>query len=339
MGWVVESPEGLILRKFIDTNGDNVVNQWSYYKDGVEVYRDIDSDFNGKPDQYRWLNAGGTRWGVDKRDAKKIETGKIEYWRAISAEEATAEAVAALATRNVERFRRLLLTPGELQSLGLDKARTKALATKLAKAEDDFNALLDRPSGVAAEAKWLQMGGARPGTVPAEPNGPRRDLRVYENVFAVVQMGGKSGQVRIGTLIQVGDVWRLIEAPSIAEGQAEASSSSFFFQPATTGRPLVAAAALNDDSPRLLAELEKLDQFDPRRPELLEQIANLAKTPEERTLWYRQTADTITRRCSREKRPTATSGWRRCFIAWGRARRTRPWPPTCVSASSPPDMP
>ena len=76
VGWVVESPEGLILRKFIDTNGDDVVDQWSYYKDGVEVYRDIDSDFNGKPDQYRWLNAGGTRWGVDKRDANGVETGK-----------------------------------------------------------------------------------------------------------------------------------------------------------------------------------------------------------------------------------------------------------------------
>ena len=76
VGWVVENPEGLILRKFIDTNGDNVVDQWSYYKDGVEVYRDIDSDFNGKPDQYRWLNAGGTRWGVDKRDANRSRNGK-----------------------------------------------------------------------------------------------------------------------------------------------------------------------------------------------------------------------------------------------------------------------
>ncbi len=293
VGWVVESPEGLILRKFIDTNGDDVVDQWSYYKDGVEVYRDIDSDFNGKPDQYRWLNAGGTRWGVNKRDANGVETGKIDYWKAISAEEATAEAVAALATHDVERFGRLLLTPDELQTLGLDKARTEALAAKLAKAEGDFHALLDRQTAVAAETKWVQMGGGRPGAVPAEANGPSKDLRVYENVFVVVQTGSKSSQVQIGTLIQVGDVWRLIAAPSIAEGQAEASSSSFFFQPATAARPLAAAAGPNEESPRLLAELEKLDQFDPHRPELLEQIAKLAKTPEERTLWYRQMADTI----------------------------------------------
>ena len=142
----------------------------------------------------------------------------------------------------------------------------------------------------------------RPGTVPAEANGPSRDLRVYENVFAVVQMGDKSGQVQIGTLIQVGDVWRLIEAPSVAEGQADASSSSFFFQPAAAGRP-AAAATLNEDSPRLLVELEKLDQFDPRRPDLLEQIAKLAKTPEERTLWYRQLADTISAAVQSGKSP------------------------------------
>jgi hypothetical protein len=62
VGWIVEGPDGTILRKFVDTNGDNVVDQWSYYKDGVEVYRDIDSNFNGKADQHRWFNTGGTRW-------------------------------------------------------------------------------------------------------------------------------------------------------------------------------------------------------------------------------------------------------------------------------------
>jgi hypothetical protein len=35
VGWVVESPDGMVLRQFVDTNGDNVVDQWSYYKDGL----------------------------------------------------------------------------------------------------------------------------------------------------------------------------------------------------------------------------------------------------------------------------------------------------------------
>ena len=97
VGWVVESPDGSILRKFVDTNGDNVVDQWSYYKDGVEVYREIDSTFDGKVDQYRWFNSGGTRWAVEKKDADRTATGKNISWKVISPEEVTAEVVAALA--------------------------------------------------------------------------------------------------------------------------------------------------------------------------------------------------------------------------------------------------
>ena len=54
-GLVIYSPDGQPLRRFADLNGDKQVDQWCYYKDGIEVYRDIDSDFNGASDQYRWL--------------------------------------------------------------------------------------------------------------------------------------------------------------------------------------------------------------------------------------------------------------------------------------------
>ena len=138
VGWVVESPDGTILRKFVDTNGDNVVDQWSYYKDGVEVYREIDSTFNGKVDQYRWFNTGGTRWAVEKKGADRQAAGKNMSWKVISPEEVTAEVVAALAKQDVERFSRLLLTPEELQSLGLGKAKTEALAAKIARAGGRF---------------------------------------------------------------------------------------------------------------------------------------------------------------------------------------------------------
>src|SRR5208282_4921735 len=121
VGWIVESPEGVILRKFLDTNGDNVVDQWSFYKDGVEVYRDIATKPAGKKDEFRWLNTAGVRWGVDTAG-----NGKLTTWKAISAEEVTAEIVAALANRDRDRFARVLLTSDELQSLGLGKAKAEA---------------------------------------------------------------------------------------------------------------------------------------------------------------------------------------------------------------------
>src|SRR5262245_31045554 len=55
-GWLVTGPAGQPLRRFMDTDGNDVVDQFSYYKNGLEVYRDIISRPNGKKDQHRWLN-------------------------------------------------------------------------------------------------------------------------------------------------------------------------------------------------------------------------------------------------------------------------------------------
>ena len=117
-GWVIRDKAGQMLRRFVDTNADNVVDQWSYYLDGLEVYRDIDADFNGKPDQCRWFNTAGIRWGLDTN-----EDGKIDRWKEISAEEASDELVRALAEKDPARFARLLLTADELKTLGLGGAR------------------------------------------------------------------------------------------------------------------------------------------------------------------------------------------------------------------------
>src|SRR5260221_4428377 len=50
-GWVVRTPGGQVLRRFLDTHGDNKVHQWCYFQDGIQVYRDIDGHFNNKADQ------------------------------------------------------------------------------------------------------------------------------------------------------------------------------------------------------------------------------------------------------------------------------------------------
>ncbi|NCX99890.1 MAG: thioredoxin, partial [Planctomycetia bacterium] len=120
---VVRAADGRILRAFADVNGDRVVDRWSYFKDGLEYYRELDGDdADAKADQSRWLNAGGTRWGVD-RDGD----GVLDAWQAISAEEATAEIVDALGRRDAAAFARLLPTKADLEAAGFSGDRLAAL--------------------------------------------------------------------------------------------------------------------------------------------------------------------------------------------------------------------
>jgi thiol-disulfide isomerase/thioredoxin len=302
VGWIVESADGVMLRKFVDTNDDNIVDQWSYYKDGLEVYRDIDGNYNGKADQFRWFNTAGSRWGLDPR-----ETGVIQSWKMISAEEVSAEIVAAVATNDAQRFQRLLLTSNELKSLGLGKLRADGVAQKVSKAAADFSTMAARQSAITAETMWLQFGATRPGIVPAGTDQSTRDMRVYENVVAIVEGGGKHGQLQIGTLVQVGDAWRAIDLPHpMIDGQAEVIPNGYFFQASMPQRNGPAVAGPSEALQKLLNELSTLDgeaakattpeeqaQHIGRRADLLVQIAAAVKTPEDRGMWLRQLADMI----------------------------------------------
>ena len=295
VGWLVESPDGVLLRKFVDTDGDNVVDQWSYFKDGVEVYREIATKTGGKANEFRWLNTGGTRWGVDAEGG-----GKITEWKAISAEEATAEIVAALADHDADRFARVTLTADELSSLGLGKAKAEALSAKLAKTAADFRELLDRQKGpdrqktIPADAKWLQFSGSRPGVVPTGTDESTRDLEVYENVVAIVQVGEKNVQVQIGTLVRVGKTWKTIDAPAVGnDAQPEVVARGFFFQSSPSVPAAGVVAGVDDASQKLIHEMEGLDPSDPRRLEIIQKLVDQAKSGDDRGLWSRQLADTL----------------------------------------------
>lgn len=180
-GWLVQTADGTVLRKFIDTNGDNRVDVWCYFKDGVEVYRDVDSNYNLKVDQYRWFHTGGSRWGIDKD-----EDGTIDSWKAISAEEAAVEAVAALANGDPRRFARLVLGANELKALGLGDARVSQLKEKLSKVMDEFGRQASQQKVLAPNSRCLQFSAGQPGTVPAGTDGSSLDLTVYENAVAIV---------------------------------------------------------------------------------------------------------------------------------------------------------
>src|ERR1700736_3335563 len=113
-GWLLRDPQGRPLRRFFDSNGDRQIDVLSYYLDGVEVYRETDSNLNGKIDQYRWLNAGGMKWGIDLDEDDKH---RIDTWKQISAEEVSQEVLQAFLTRDVARLQALWISEEEIKHL------------------------------------------------------------------------------------------------------------------------------------------------------------------------------------------------------------------------------
>jgi thiol-disulfide isomerase/thioredoxin len=152
----------------------------------------------------------------------------------------------------------------------------------------------------------MQLGGSKPGLVPAGSDGGKQDMLVYENVISMVETDGKPAQVQIGTLIQVGHSWRLIDSPVILdESQSEMASMGFFFLTTKENRPGASEngpGGPDSKTQELLARLEKLDQAAAKgdqaanvaeRCDLLEQISESAANPEDRTQWMRSLAETL----------------------------------------------
>jgi thiol-disulfide isomerase/thioredoxin len=299
-GFVVYDENSQVLRRFLDTDGDNSIDQWCYFRDGIEVYRDLDSDSNGKADQYRWLGTGGTRWVIDKD-----EDTKIDSWKLISAEEVTEEVVAALRTKDLARFKRVLLSAEELSDLGLPADRTTDLERLTGDALEDFTEIAKKQKIIVSGTKWISFGGGKPGLVPASLGG-KSDVTIYDNVAAVVESDGKHGQVAIGTLVRVGDSWRVIDVPRSLDDPNATPFAGFFFR-ATLAKAeeMAGGGNISPALQKLVMELNKIDtdlgatqdvakitKLTASKADLLEKILDAAPASDKDT-WLRQYVEIV----------------------------------------------
>ncbi len=223
-GFLVSGPGGQPLRWFADTNQDNRLDRWSYYNAGVEVYRESDSNANGTADEYRWLSTEGMRWGIDQD-----EDGQIDSWKMISAEEVTAEAVRATAARDPEKFQLLLITEQEIRELGLGPEKAQLLLQRVADAKQQFQAWAGGQNVVSSSSKWTNFGADKPGIVPAGTDGSEKDVVVYENAVALLENAGEAKQLLVGTMIQVGSCWRLVDLPQGVSENVKIKDNGVFF--------------------------------------------------------------------------------------------------------------
>jgi thiol-disulfide isomerase/thioredoxin len=307
-GWIVLGPAGQTLRRFLDTNGDNVVDMWCYYHNGLEVYRDIDSNFNNKIDQSRWLNTGGTRWAIDTN-----EDGRIDGWKMISAEEVSRVAIRALVTQDASLIAPLLITKDDLKALGLSGALETKLLASVADPQAKLRKAATGSKVIQAKTNWMRFDASPPGVIPAGQVGNTADIIVYENAMAIVDTGagGNPGLVQIGELIKVGDIWKLTGFPQPLEGNnTELSAGLVMFHALSTGgndaQPTL-ATGISEEVQKLVEELQELDKkapapnaskqvferFHQERERILTELVNKSKTDEERTQWLRQLLDSL----------------------------------------------
>jgi thiol-disulfide isomerase/thioredoxin len=254
MALVVRGPSGEVLRAFADSDGNRVVDRWSYYKDGMEIYRELDSDKDTKPDEYRWLGGAGSRWGADTN-----ADGVIDAWKVLSAEEATAEVVNAIRDRDAAAFARLLPSKADLEAAGFEGELLTELVTRIAAAPAAFAKAAAEQKDIGADARWTSMLTPQaPGTLPAGMSGLTKDVLAYDNVVALVESKQGNGQVFVGSLVKCGEAWRPVDAPQLAGGIGEAFS---FLAPRVNvrGGPASGTGDVAENLKPLLAKLREIE--------------------------------------------------------------------------------
>ena len=313
-GFVVKDNTGRILRLFVDTNNDKKLDQWSFYKNGIEVYRDIDGDFDGKTDQYRWLGTGGTRWGLDPD-----QDDRINEWKIISAEEVAFEVFQAIKNQDQQRFQRVLVTPAEFKAMGLGTPIATEIQKRWKAAQQNFSEFSKTQKQISATTEWVHSSNGLPALIATGAFGNKQDSIVYDHASAVFK-SQEYGQLSIGTIVQVGaGVWRAIELPEVAEeGKPILNGGAFFPMPETVVPGEIAQEVDPQDEKmaELYGKLEALEKelaaaekpidiarLEESKAKMLEQFYDLTKAGEQKLNWLKNIADSVASAYQKERFP------------------------------------
>jgi thiol-disulfide isomerase/thioredoxin len=297
-GWVLKDASGNLVRRYFSSDGRSV-DTYSYYKDGVEIYREIVTPGSRTVDQFRWMNSGGSKWGVDLD-----KDGSIDTWKQISVEEVSQEVLAALAKNDFKRFAALLITDADIVALGLPTEMADNLKAKRRDMQAKFGETVKKLTKLNEKANWVHVETQAPEAVPAETSGAKLDFLRHSRATVLFESNGASDWFQLGPIVQVGTAWRLVDAPT--PGAA----------PAMADNTLAGAVNVDPATQKLLNDLGELDKVNPghsgpeaekhhlARADLLEKIISAVK-PNERDPWYRQDADSLSSAAQAAGTPTS----------------------------------
>lgn len=302
-GFVVYGPAGEVLRRFTDTNGDNKADLFRYYRMGLEVYRDIDSDKNEKPDQHRWMNWGGMKWGIDEN-----EDGKVDEWRVLSAQEAARTAVSAMIAGDVRSLSSVLVNQKDLAGIKASSAVGKQLLAAVANPDAQLRKILSETKTLTPKSKWVRFDPSVPSLIPREDGKAGIDLTVYENAMAIVENSETHELVSVGEMVKIGEVWKLCSIPRpLDAGNSQIQVGGILMQPQLTNGAVNAPPEMAKEMEDLLGALQKLDEASPsgnvtprdlavynqKRADLIDKIIRVVPSEQERLQWIQQLADGV----------------------------------------------
>ena len=310
IGYALRDGQGKMLRKFVNIRGqNNSLDQWSYYQDGFEVYREDDLNNDGHLDEARWLNMGGTRHGVVVKD-------RIADWKRISAEEASKVLVQALVSADMGLLGSVLASPEDLTALGVPKAEVDRVAGNLARRLEMVKVLRGTLVGWDGQTVWSRFDGTMPHVIPADTAaGLKGDLTLYEN--AVIFVGQPNGMgdptkyayLQAGEMLKVGDAWKFIDLPRAVDPnkpvltQFDGGIRATLFRESASGpaqdpklaEAIQALGTYDTQNAEALGagDRKTLAQFYVGRIPLLRSVVTLTASPEEKLLYNKQIADSL----------------------------------------------
>jgi peroxiredoxin len=297
-GWLLLDPQGRPLRRFFDSNGDRNIDVWSYYKEGVEVYREFCVSVTGNADQlpqnpnhFRWLGGNGSKYGVDLNADLKIDT-----WRMISSEEAAQEAYLAVTKSDLNRLKALLISEAEMQSLKLPEGQVARIRDAISKAPEAMKELLAKQPALKPGGAFKSVEPAIPQCVPTAAKGPAQDLLQHPNRAILYETFDKKHEwLHTGEMILVGQSWKLTGAPSLTDGPTEVSTGTGANDPALK-KLMDDLLALDKNQPGpqpLPGKYAVIAEYNVKRAALLEQIIAKTTDAKEKETWVRQILDNL----------------------------------------------
>lgn len=294
--WVLKDAKGTILRRFVDTNSDNRPDVFSFYKDGQEVYREVDSKFSGKPDRFYWLNTAGSKIGVSKAG-----NGQIDTWLALSLEELTQEVLKAVATKDFNRYAALLVNDDDLRTIGVGAAEVERIKTSLKNVPSQFQQAAAKLN-LNDSTKWLHVETSTPSRMLADNTGWKQDVVIHARAMVLCETAGKTEYIQLGDIVQVGDTWKLKDAPATLDtplpGSGLMADNTAAASPSVEDGPLQKAlkelADLDGKAPQEASSGPNpaMVVYHGKRAEMINRIVALC--PEkERESWYKQIIDSL----------------------------------------------